>query len=131
MKKSLKALSAIAVLSFSVFIHSGCVPLVVGAAAGAGGYIWLKGALEKEFAATAERTRTGVVRAFKELKLSILEDSGDRLQGRVVGEFSDGEKVAVYIDALTERTSKVQVRVGLLGDKPKSEIILAAIERNI
>lgn len=110
---------------------SGCVPLVIGAAAGVSGYAWVKGELAHEFNYSAEKAHRAVSRAMRDLKLAVYEDSGDRLSARIHAKFSDGTDVNIVVSAKTERVSVVKVRVGLLGDKEKSEMILSAIKKRL
>jgi len=108
---------------------SGCVPLVVGAAAGVGGYAWLNGVLVKEYTVSAERLQRAVVRGTKELKLVVEEQKADRLSGKTVAKFSDGKKVTIDVQAVTERTAKLSVRVDIFGDKTRAEMVMNAIEK--
>ena len=101
------------VLTVFILSQSGCLPLMVGAAAGVGGYVWVRGAIEQNFDASAEKVHDATVKALKSLKLTISDDTYDRLKAKVVGEFADGEKVTIDINALTELTSKIKIRVGI------------------
>ena len=116
-----------------VFIStsSGCVPLVLGAAAGVGGYAWVKGELANDVNVSAERLHRAASRAVRDMKLKTKEDKGDRLTAKIVAEFSDGTDVNISIAAKTERSATVSIRVGLLGDKEKSQMIFAAIQKRL
>lgn len=109
----------------------GCVPLVIGAAAGVGGYAWVKGELANDVNVSAEHLHRAASRAVKDMKLTIKEDRGDRLTAKIVAEFSDGTSVNINIAAKTERSSIVAIRVGLLGDKEKSQIVFNAIKKRL
>ncbi len=119
------------VLTVGVLTMSGCLPLLVGAAAGAGGLAWANGDLEQNVNTSNERVHSAVIKALNSLKITVKSDQSDRLKSRVKAEFSDGEGVAVDTDALTEKATKIKVRVGLIGDKQKSEMILNAILKNL
>ena len=123
-----KVLLVISMLIVTVFSQSGCF-FLVGATAGVGAYVWVKGALEQNLNATAEKVHDATTKALNSQKLTIVLDQADRLKAKVVAEFSDGQNVTVEINALTEKTTKIQIRVGILGDKAKSELILNTIKR--
>ena len=123
-----KGLAVISMLIVTVFSQSGCF-FLVGATAGVGAYVWVKGALEQNLNASAERVHTATIKALDRQKLTIASDQADRLKAKVVAEFSDGQNVTIEINALTEKTTKIQIRIGVLGDKAKSELILNTIKR--
>jgi hypothetical protein len=110
---------------------AGCIPLMVGAAAGVGGYAWVKGALVKDFDVPALELHKATISALKDLKVDITEDKSDRLSALVNGKFADGNKIVINIEAMTERTSRIKIRVGIIGDKDRSEMIYNAIKKRI
>lgn len=110
---------------------AGCVPLVIGAAAGVGGYAWVQGELVQPINASAEKLHRAASRAMRDLKLAVYEDKGDRLAGKIVAKFADGTDVNIHIEAKTEYKSEIKIRVGVLGDKEKSEMIFSAIKRRL
>ena len=128
MLKFLKNFLLLAVIAISGLTQAGCF-FLVGAAAGVGSYVWLNGALEQNLDASAARVHDAALRALKKQKLSIVQDKDDRLQSRILAEFASGENVHVDIDALTEQSSKIRIRVGIMGNRAKSETILAAVKR--
>ncbi len=110
---------------------SGCAALVVGAAAGAGSYVWVKGALVKEFEVPAQDLYQATKEGVSQLGLNINEDRADRISAVLAASFADGSGVKINIDALTEVRSKIRIRVGVFGDKGKSELIFNAIQKNL
>ena len=119
-------------LVFMVVSLSGCVALVVGAAAaGAGGYAWVKGALVKEYDVSAEELYKATKAGLSSLAMGITEDQADRVSAVIGADFADGAKVKVNIEALTELRSQIRIRVGVFGDKTKSELILNSVEKNL
>ena len=131
MKKSFKQIIFSLCLGLFALTQAGCFWLAVGAAAGAGGYAWVQGGLEQNLNASAEKVHDAVAHSLNKLGLSIIEDHHDKLKGKVVAEFSDGQNVTVEVNALTERTTKLKIRVGVLGDKAKSEMILNEVKKNL
>ncbi len=116
-------------LAACVISAAGCVPLLLGAAAGAGGYAWTKGVMTKQFDVSAVKLHKATLKGLKKMDLSIREDEHDRLSAKIVSQFSGGKSVKITINAVTERVSKINIRVGFIGDKTKSEMILNAIQK--
>lgn len=131
MNTSIKRSVLVLSLTSWVFMSAGCVPLVIGAAAGVGGYAWVNGELAKEYPVSAEKLYRAALRGVKKLNLAITSEKSDRLSGKISAKFADGKTVDVNIEAVTEKTAKLKVRVGMFGDKTKSEMVLSAIEKNI
>lgn len=124
----MKSFCLSAVLASFVIGTAGCVPLIIGAAAGVGGYAWVKGTLTKQFDTTAVQLYQATLKGLNELDLSVQDDEHDRLSAKIVSEFSNGKSIKININALTERVARIKIRVGILGDKSKSEMILNSIQ---
>ena len=114
-----------------VMASAGCFAVLVGAAAGAGGYAWVKGALVKEFNVSAAELHAAAAKGVGDLGLVVLDDRADRLTGYIRADFADGTHAKINIRALTELSSEMRIRVGLLGDKNQSEMILNAVRENL
>jgi hypothetical protein len=114
---------------------SGCAFLVgtaVGGGAGVGATKYVKGEMEGSYAATMETTWVACQNALKEVGIEIYGSVKEKpthwmLQGRSEG----GEKVKVTLDALSNKVTKVSVRVGIFGDKQLSKRIHDAISRRL
>lgn len=117
-----------AVMAFS-FYASGCVPLIIGAAVGAGGYAFVKGVLEYNFDANVSSVHKAAVASLKAHKVLIMEDELNKHSAKITGDFEDGQGVKIEIEALTERSSKIKIRVGVIGDEKRSESILGLIKK--
>lgn len=122
-------MTCILLLMGFVLMTAGCIPLLVGAAAGASGYAYIRGALVKQFDVPASDLHRAAVKAVKSLNLDIKYDKGDRLSAKVRSEFTDGKDVKIDVTAITEETSQVKIRIGAFGDKLRSEMVLSAIEK--
>jgi hypothetical protein len=131
MLQKIKVVGFLVSLFGCVVATSGCFALVVGAAAGVSGYAWAKGALIKQQDVSVKQTRKAVVKAISDLELHLKSDTGDRLTARIRAVFSDGAGVTIDITAITEESCLLKIRVGWLGDRLRSELILGAIEDNL
>jgi hypothetical protein len=111
-----------------VISTSGCF-LILGAAAGAGGYAYVSGVLEKNFTVSAEKLEVATKRGLKDLSLVLESEESDRLSAKYRSTLADGNTVKIDIKALTEKTSVIRIRIGIIGDKSKSEMVLSAIQK--
>ncbi|MBI5416272.1 MAG: DUF3568 family protein [Candidatus Omnitrophica bacterium] len=118
-------------LSVTLVTTQGCVPLLVGAAAGAGGVAWVKGGLEQNFDKTVADLHKASQHGLKDVKCVIRSDEIRRHVARIKFEFDDGEKGSIDIRAFTERSARLKIRVGILGDEMKSHIVLNAILKHL
>lgn len=115
-------------LAATVVSASGCF-LLLGAAAGVGGYAWVNGDLEKEYEESVEKLHDASVKALEKLDILVTEDKVDHLTSLVKGKFADGKGITITITAVTEKVAKLRIRVGVFGDEAKSNLIASKIER--
>ena len=106
---------------------TGCFALLVGAAAGAGGIIWVKGKLEQDVNASMSKVHQASVTALKKLELPIISDKKDKMTAKIESEYSDGKHVWVDLNQISNTSTKISIRVGTLGDEVRSRQILEKI----
>jgi len=116
---------------FSLITMAGCIPLLIGAVAGVGGMTYIKGSLVHNVDDTVKRVNKASMEALKDLELFVISDELNRRSSVIKAEYENGKDVSVFVDALTERSSKITIRVGVFGDQVKSQAILNAILRNL
>lgn len=120
-------------LSILALQVSGCALVVLGAAGAAGGVgtaMYVKGKLQEEFDAPLPRVHRATLVALRDLELPTLEEKRDKVTAKIRSQFADGKKVSIDIQATTESSSKITIRVGF-GDKSRSQKILDAIYRHV
>ena len=105
--------------------------LVIGAALGAGGVSYARGALIRNVDEQVDDIHSAALDAIKDLKLFVTEEEVGKRSVAIKAEYSDGRKVRIFIDALTEYASKITIRVGNFGNQDESQKILSAIEKNL
>ncbi|KPJ59167.1 MAG: hypothetical protein AMS15_07170 [Planctomycetes bacterium DG_23] len=109
----------------------GCA-LVVGAAAGAAGVAYVKGEAEKTYDAPVERVYNAALTAVKDdLGLIVYESHFVGLEGEIKARRLDDKKVDIDLEAITERTTKVKIRVGTWGDEEYSRLIFSKIDKRL
>ncbi len=109
---------------------SACV-LLIGAAGGAGGTVYVMGKLKEDLNAPVPKVKRAVVARLKDLGLPVLKDKGDQLTASLESEFADGKHVWIEIEARDESSSQIAIRVGLLGDEQRSRRVLKAIRQHL
>lgn len=107
----------------------GCAVLLAGAAGGAGTAFWLSGKLSSEMSASYERTTEATKKALASLKMKVDKETKSDEITQIRSEYTDGREVWIDIHPLTEKTSKIEVRVGVKGDKSASSKILEKIKK--
>jgi hypothetical protein len=116
---------------------SGCLAVAVGGAAagGAVGYAYLRGGLSQEFRAGLDDTWVATNAALGDLGMSVLA-AGSKGETSAVVESQTGAGAKVHISLETRPSpipaegplTRVSVRVGVFGDRPVSERVLAQIQ---
>lgn len=110
---------------------AGCVPLLIGAAAGAGGMTYVKGVLKQNVDHDLETVHKATLKALKNLKMFISSDELNKRDAVVKAEFDDGKEAKIFLDAITEHATKISVRVGFFGDQGASQVIMSAILKEL
>ena len=131
MLKVLRRLTCLLFLGISVSVMTGCVPLIIGAAAGAGGVAYVQGILHKNLDIPIEKLHRMSLDALKRLKMTVKEEQIEGAKSSIKAEDVDHAKIKITISKLTENSSQLNIRVGIWGNQTKSQMILNAIEKKI
>lgn len=107
----------------------GCFALFAGAAAGAGTAGWLSGKLSQAVQAPYERAINATKSALKSLKLEVTKETRTENVTQIRSKYTDAREVWIDIRRVSDTSSKVEVRVGVAGDKEASDVILKRIIR--
>jgi hypothetical protein len=120
-------------LSFMFFAVAvaGCAALLVGSAAGAGSVVYVKGQLKEDMNVSVPAVHDASISTLKGLSLPIFEDNHDKLSARIKSRFANGDDVWIEIESITAKSSKITIRVGILGDQNKSRQILDGIHTHL
>ena len=130
MKRLKMFLVLLSVMLFAIELP-GCVALLLGGAAGAGSVVYVKGQLKEDMAASVPRVHDASISTLKELNLPIIEDNHDSLSAKIKSKFADGDDVWIQIESVTAESSKITLRVGIMGDENKSRKISNAIHKHL
>lgn len=118
-------------ISLLLVTTPGCLWLIAGAAAGAGGAAYHMGKLRETVNKPVPTVQAAARKAMKDLKLPATRDVRDQLTAELKSEFSDGKGVWISIKSLTEKSSQLTIRVGLAGDPGRSRLILDEIKKHL
>ena len=113
------------------FLCSGCLALVVGAAGGAAGAVYVMGKLKDEMNYEVPVMHKATVASLAELELKLLEDKVDKLSAHVESEFSDGEHVWIDLESISDSRTSLTIRVGVTGNEVRARNIYDAIKRHL
>ena len=116
---------------FSLMAMVGCIPLLIGAVAGVGGMTFVKGKLIHNVDHTVSQVNKASLKALKDLHLFVTSDELNKRSSVIKAEYESGKNISVFIDALTERSSRITIRIGTFGDPEKSQAILNAILKKL
>lgn len=105
----------------------GCAVLALGAAGGAAGYAIATGAAAKNYDQPLEYVYQAAHRALADMKAEIIIDDFGAMRTQIHAEDITGRNIRVDIDALTDQTSRVRVRVGNIGSKEAAMLIIDTI----
>ena len=108
----------------------GCPAAVVAVGAGAG-FVWYNGQLQETVAKPLPEVEKAAEGALRELELSGIASTADKLKAEVSGRMADGTKVTVHLKAVSFDATEVTIRVGTVGDRAVSLQILRHIERRL
>ena len=110
---------------------TGCVALVVGAAGGAAGAVYVMGKLAEELSYDVPAVHGATLTAMKGLGLTLSEDRADTLSAHMESELADHAHVWIDLEPMGEFRTRVTIRVGLTGDEVRSKKILETIKQSL
>jgi hypothetical protein len=113
------------------FLCSGCLSLVVGAAGGAAGAVYVMGKLQDEVNYKMSVVHSATVAALAELELKLQEDKVDKLSAHVESEFADGEHVWIDLESLSDSRTRLTIRVSVTGNEVRARKINDAIKQHL
>jgi hypothetical protein len=110
---------------------SGCLALAVGAAGGAAGAVYVMGKLTDEFNRPLPVVHEAAVAAMKDLELKLSEEKVDKISAHMESAFSDGARVWIDMESVSESRCRITIRVGLTGDEVRSRKIYDTIRQHL
>jgi uncharacterized protein YceK len=109
-----------------LFGLSGCAAVVIGAAAagaGAAGSSYVNGALKVDVLARPNEVARAAEKALAALRMQDIVSSATLVEGYVDAMTADDKTVSIKIKRRTDEISRLQIRVGVFGDRQTSQLI--------
>ena len=129
MKKHTLRLGFVMTILAAPLALSGCI--VVAAAAGAGTYAYVSGALDATLDSSLDRAVAATERGLKDLRFSAVLVTHDALVGKATATMADDTDIEIKLKKITDTTTRVSIRVGTFGSEKKSIEILDAIKKRL
>jgi alpha-L-arabinofuranosidase len=107
----------------------GCLIAAVGA--GAGTVAYLRGDLQAVEAKDINTVYAAAKNAVKQLDLTVTKDNKDAMSAVVIARDAEDKKITITLNAATEDTTKISIRVGIFGSETKSRRIYDQIKENL
>lgn len=118
-------------LGLVLVLLSACAAVVVGTGAGAGTYAYIKGELQREYAAPLDLTYAATTQALKALEIRVAESKKDQLGGEIDARRADDTRIKIALEPKEGRRTLVKIRVGVFGDREASERIGNEIQKRL
>lgn len=125
----IKRIGLFVLLGFFAVSICGCVAVVAAGAGGAGTAGWLSGKLTHEVHASYDKTISATRRGLKAMKLDIDKETRAEEITQFRSKYTDGREIWIDVRPVTADSSKIEVRVGAIGDKEAADKILKNILR--
>lgn len=116
-----------------LLLGSGCAAVLIGAgaAAGVGGYAYVKGELKSVQNTSLDRAWFATQDALKELGYGITEQKKDALKAKFVARTAEDKKIEIELKSQGENSTELRIRVGTFGDEAISRQILDKIKAKL
>jgi hypothetical protein len=106
---------------------TGCVAVVAAGAAGTG-MAWYRGRLEANLDQNIEAVFVASQKALNQLEFANISNKKSTVDAQLVSRTALDKKVEITLQKVTDRSTKVIVRVGVFGDETLSMSILDKIK---
>ena len=125
-----KQVFVMVLLVITVGLVGGCMIAAVGAGA-AGTVAYVRGDLEAVESKKLEAVYEATLKAVNKLELNVTKETKDSLSAVIVARDAQDKKITIKLNATTEDTTKLSIRVGLFGSETKSRLIYQKIHDNL
>ena len=106
---------------------TGCVAVVAAGAAGTG-VAWYSGRLEANLDHNLDTVFAAAQKSLNQLEFANISNKRSSVDARLVSRTALDKKVEITLEKVTDRSTKVIIRVGIFGDETLSMSILDKIK---
>jgi hypothetical protein len=129
MMKKLKQTLLILSVALTLVVSTGCIALAAGAAVG--GYAYYKGELKTTENVSLDRLYNASRQAIAGLQLTTTGESKDGLSGTISAVGANDRKITIKVKRLTDSSSELRIRSGIVGGEDEAKSIRAAVLNNL
>lgn len=110
-------------------IGSGCAPTTIGTGegSGVGAFSYITRDVQATYNVKMDLAWPATLKAMEQLNLTVESENMDALGGALAVKRADGTDVKIRLKSVGGYSTKISVRVGLMGNKNKSVLIHNAI----
>jgi hypothetical protein len=126
-KMSARRLLVALLLGITAASLTGCVAVVAAGAAGTG-VAWYRGRLEANLDHNIEAVFAASQRALNQLEFADISNKRSAVDAQLVSRTALDKKVEITLQKVTDRSTKIMIRVGVFGDETLSMSILDKIK---
>jgi len=109
---------------------TGCVVVAAGAA-GAGAVAYVRGEMEAHLEHDLNSVFTAAQRAVGKLEFAKIEDHKSGVDAQLVSRTALDKRVEIKLTKVTDKLTKVEIRVGVMGDQALSLTVLDKIKAEL
>jgi hypothetical protein len=109
---------------------TGCV-IVAAGAVGAGAVAYVRGELESSVEAGLDATYAAAQSALAKLEFAKIEQRKSGLDAQLVHRTALDKRVEIKLKKITERLTKIEIRIGIVGDQELSLTLLDKIRAEL
>ncbi|MGZ0654060.1 DUF3568 family protein [Coraliomargarita sp. W4R72] len=131
MNKLVRASFVSALVLGATFQFSGCVAIVAGGAAAAGGTAYALGDLQVLADGTPEELERAIKLGGQELGLQFINGSGDQTEGQFLFRNASDQKITVSYRVKSPVYYEMSIRVGTFGDEAIASRLNQAIQKHL
>lgn len=123
--KTMTRLLAALTLGASCAVHSGCLVVAAGAAAGAAtaGVLYVRGELRSTVESDVKSVVSAAEGALKEMDLIVVSVRSSSAEGEVIGRTAQDDRVLIKVYAETDTITRYTIRIGTFGNEALSRHI--------
>ncbi len=109
---------------------TGCVVVAAGAV-GAGAVAYVRGELESSVEADLETTYAAAQRALNKLEFARIDQRKSGIDAQLIHRTALDKRVEIKLKKITDRLTKIEIRVGVVGDQELSLTLLDKIRAEL
>ncbi len=130
--RGLRAVAMVALLITPLLTGCAAALLGAGAAAGAGGYAYAKGEASQTHAGSFDQVWNATMNALNQMNIKVVRSTRDALGGEIDAKrAADNQDVTVKVQPVDRDSTRVSVRVGVLGNEADSKRIQQVISTTL